>query len=240
MTFLFCSFELIDGWAGRGRGRRSVLLFHCFFSSFFVGSPEKKEKMLSSQLSVSLKLALDALLVQSPVNGATWTPLLCAELLRDEEPLLAAAAAAAGNEPPSSSSTLTSLPAHPGVPSRPFYSAIADVMSRWAEGGAFPFKHIPFPLLKEKEIYFQRCCCFCPCCCQLVVVNMLPCMVFWIRLEQMHQEIVELHGQWEATVPEVQVTLVTSFLEVSCHCSLHHFLVIRVQTVLIGDCLVSL
>jgi len=162
--------------------------------------------MLPNSVSRALKGALLGISSAPPTNSI-WTPVLVQELLKQE-----------GGSPTDDSEKVEltdGLPDHlPGVPSRPFSSAIARVISWWSLKGEYPFSHIPFPLLKEKPVYFERFgqrTLWSP---SLPRTHLLSLFLFGCRLEHMKKEIFELRETWESAGEEERVKAMTVFLEV--------------------------
>jgi len=80
-----------------------------------------------------------------------WNQEFCLEMLKEDGEV--------DNQKPENVTLFSQLhgnETHAGLASRPFYAHMSHVLSRWWENSTFPFKHIPFPLLKEKEVYFER------------------------------------------------------------------------------------
>lgn len=152
--------------------------------------------MQTSGLSRALRTTLEGWKAAPPPaasaeGGAVWTTSLVIELLKEDHQASTEASTTASG---ATEELQDDLPERlPGVPSRPFYSAIARVISWWSVKGEPPFKHIPFPLLKEKPVYFER-------------------------LEQMKGEIMALKGIWERDQDDQQrASAVADFLQVSLH-----------------------
>jgi len=112
------------------------------------------EEILREQLRLCIEEKLKKAMENDngQASGSIWTAQFCEEMLKTEDQT--------NSEKPDNVTMLAELDIEEseflGIASRPFYAFISKVLARWVNTSVFPFKHQPFPLLKEKDVYFER------------------------------------------------------------------------------------